>query len=323
MIQGAYNSMGIRPATVLLVLLIPGVASAQDLENRWKNYLAIEAQVEAATESERRWVDRREELRMDIRQLQNRQAWHNGWIIELLIARKSSLQVELADSLIQVRNNISQLTVQQAEAFSALKRTYQQILLSSEAQNRLSRSQKEQAITIGGRLLGKGAAAFDWPDYTSILNSQYESGALKRLVFEDLQSVLQAKLVLIDALLAEKETELALLDRLNEFHRDLGYQRISDLDLEGGSSTGATAADVRDLASQAPYDELTSDSKDLGYTSGDNRNRPSSIRPNPMLSGQTELPLNLNPIGETIERLIRKRQQYLDLLQRIEAELPY
>ena len=322
MISGTHNSIGIRPA-LLFVLLIPGIVWAQDLEAHWQNYLTIEAEVDLASESEGRWVERREELRIEIRELQNRQAWHNGWIIELLIARKSSLQVELADSLIRVRNNISRLKAQQAEAFSALKRNYQQILLASEARIRLSRSQKEQAITIGGRLLGTGAAAIDLPDYTSILDSQYESGALKRLVFEDLQSVIQTKLVLIDALLAEKQTEIALLNRLNEFHRDLGYQRKSDLDLQGSGSSAATARGVQDLSSNVPDEAPTLVGKAFGYTGGDDLNRPSSVSQNPMLSGKTDIPSNLSPIGEAIERLIRKRQQYLDLLQRIEAELPH
>ncbi|GAI90359.1 unnamed protein product, partial [marine sediment metagenome] len=145
-----------------------------------------------------------------------------------------------------------------------------------------------------------------------------------RLVLEDLHSVLQAKLALIDSLLTEKETEQALLNRLNEFHRDLSYQMQSNLDI--GSSQGTTEAG-------API-EITSDDILVGTFGGEKSERAwgaEETQPNlatpmtqsPVASGATNIQLNLDPVDGAINRLKHKRHQYQDLLRQIETELPH
>jgi len=320
----AHNPTAIRPAIAFLLVVVPGIVWAQDLEVQWGNYLAVEAQVDAAGELERSWVEQHENLRDEIHRLQAGQAWYNGWIIELLIARKSSHQVELADSLRQVRNTIADLTAQRAAAFSAFKKAYRQILFASEPQSKLTLSQKEQAFAIGRRLMNQGDATLDLPDYAPILDSPYEDEAVKRLVLEDLHSVLQAKLGLIDSLLTEKETEQALLNRLNEFHRDLSYQMQSNLDI--GSSRDATEAG-------APG-EVTSGDIFVAFLGGEKSERAwgaeetqpdlaTPITQSPAASGATNIQLSLDPVDDAINRLKHKRQQYQDLLQQIETEFPH
>lgn len=315
-------------AMVLLWLVMPGLAWTQDLEAQWRHYLAVEAGVEAASAAESRWIEQHEKLGVEVRELRASRAWYNGWIIELLIAGKSSLQVELADSLRQVQDTIAGLKGQRAEAFSALKQAYQQILLGAEPQNRLTAAEKEQAITIGRRMMNRSNAVFDLPDYTSIIDSPYEHEALKRIVLEDLKSVVQAKLVLIDSLLAEKETEVALLNRLNEFHRDLGYQLKSNLDLAAAGSRGAA-----NPGEPGSYDEAgvyyagaegltfgTVD-KEAGFAEKSQGNQLSPLDQNPILPGETELQLGSDPFDKVINRLQDKRRQYQLLLKRLQAEL--
>ena len=319
----AHSWAAVRPAMVLLLLLIPSLAWMQDLEAQWRNYLAVEALVAAANETESRWIEQHEKRGGEVRELQAGRTWYNGWIIELLIARKSALQVQLADSLHQVQAMIAQLEAQRAEAFSALKQVYQQILLEAGPQKRLTVSEKEQAITIGRRLMNRSNAVLDLPDYTSIIDSPYEHAALKRIVLEDLQSVVQVKLVLIDSLLAEKETDVVLLNRLNEFHRDLGYQLKSNLDLAAAGSQGAAS-----LSEPGNYDEaglLTFDDveREAGITDKGQRNPLSLLDQNPILPGETGVQLGIDSFDEVINRLKDKRRQYQKLLQRLQAELLY
>ena len=174
--------------------------------------------------------------------------------------------------------------------------------------------------------MSQNDATFDLPDYSSILNSPYENDAVKRLVLEDLQSVLQAKLVLIDSLLTEKETELALLSRLNEFHRDLSYQMQSNLDLEPSSSTEATSSNMPagDTWDESIREEsfFGGDAK-AGLVDGNDRSPATPLSRSPVVSGETDIQLNVDPIDEVIGRLKNKRQQYQDLLRQIETELPH
>ncbi|MFB0515337.1 MAG: hypothetical protein ACETWG_01885 [Candidatus Neomarinimicrobiota bacterium] len=321
------NTAVLRRAVVPALLLFQTTAWAQDLETPWRNYLSVDARLEVAVATEQQWREQQHQLQEEIRKLQASQSWYNGWIVEIVLARNSARQVELADSLRQIHNRIADLKTRRDHAFLALREVYQRILLEAESEDRLSLSQKEQALTIGRRLLSQGGATFDLPDYSSILNSPYENEAVKRLVLADLQSVLQAKLVLIDSLLTEKETELALLARLNEFHRDLSYQLQSNLDLEPGSPQEPTSPREvfvygwgEDDASTAIGNEKSERANEAG---GSRTDLATPLSRSPAVSGETNIPLNGDPIGEVIKRLKTKRQQYQDLLRQIETELPH
>ena len=321
----AHSWVAVRPAMVLLLLLMPSLAWTQDLEAQWRNYLTVEARVAAASAAESRWIEQHDKLGVEVRELQASRTWYNGWIIELLIARKSALQVELADSLHQVQDTVAGLNAQRAAAFSALKQVYQQILLEAGPQKRLTVSEKEQAITIGRRLMNRSNAVFDLPDYSSIIDSPYEHAALKRIVLQDLQSVVQAKLVLIDSLLAEKETDVVLLNRLNEFHRDLGYQLKSNLDLAAAGSQGAASPSQLDGYSDATGLEsnFITTVRAAGLAEKTQGNPLSPLDQNPILPGETEVQLGIDPFDDVINRLKDKRRQYQALLQRLQAELLY
>ena len=314
-----------KPAFVFTLLLIQSTLWAQDLETPWRDFISVDARLVAANELERGWLGQQHKLSEEIRNLQQSQSWYNGWIIELLLARKSALQVELADSLQQIRKKIAASEVQRNEAFLALRKVYQQILFAAEPENSLSRSQQEQVLAIGRQLLSQGDVTLELPDYTSILDSPYENDAIKRLVLKDLQSVLLAKLVLIDSLLTAKVAELALLNRLNEFHRDLSYQMKSNLDPATAGNTYEMAAGFNEPVRDSYGDDFISAEGSKGVNWSD-ESMPDLAPPtvqNPIVSRETSIQLSLNPIDETINRLRNKRQQYQDLLRQIDTELPH
>ncbi|UCD36796.1 MAG: hypothetical protein JSW54_08110 [Fidelibacterota bacterium] len=307
----------------ITLLIIPGVSRAQNLDAHWQSYLTLDAQVQAASESEQSWIMQEQNLREDIQSLQAGRSWYNGWIIELILARKSSQMVELADSLQAVQIRMANLEERRNSAFSTLKEVYQQILLDSQSEARLSRAQKEQAITIGEQLITQSDASFDLPDYASILNSPYEDEDIKRLVLNDLRSVLRGKLVLIDSLLSEKETEEALLKRLNEFHRDLSYQRESDLDFEAGDYQDVASAYATEKGVAAGTFTTDFGAGDRAALIEGESGPPVSMTQEPLLSEDSDFRLQGRPVADVTGWLKGKRQQYQELLRQIETELPH
>ncbi|GAG23337.1 unnamed protein product, partial [marine sediment metagenome] len=56
---------------------------------------------------------------------------------------------------------------------------------------------------------------------------------------------------------------------------------------------------------------------------GSEYNLTTTLSQSPVVSGEADMIMNLNPIDETINRLRNKRQQYQDLLRQIDTELPH
>ena len=77
----AHSWVAVRPAMVLLLLLMPSLAWTQDLEAQWRNYLTVEARVAAASAAESRWIEQHDKLGVEVRELQASRTWYNGWII--------------------------------------------------------------------------------------------------------------------------------------------------------------------------------------------------------------------------------------------------
>lgn len=319
------------PVLIAAGLLAVVPVAAQNLEASWTDYLSANAALETAQTNQHQWNVRQQELIAEIRTLQGNQSWYNGWIIEWQIARRSRSQVQLADSLQQVQRRLTVLKKRHAVAFSALKQTYRQLLLAPSNRDELSPAEKEQAIAIGRQFIGRRDPTSDLPDYASMLNDPFEDPAVRRLVLQDLQTVLQVKLGLIDSLIIERETELALLERLDEFHRDLGYQLQSELDPEAD----ADLAYLEATADQANLGEAFSpEERDFALSAFDQEPEYSeksyavtSPGQSPLVTGETDvgsataaLASGATPIEAALRQLRNKRQQYQDLMHRINSE---
>ncbi len=316
------NRSFMSPVFFAMGLLSVVPVSAQNLEASWTDYLSANAALEMAQTSQHQGNVRQQELIVEIRTLQGNQSWYNGWIIEWQIARRSRSQVQLADSLQKVQRRLTVLKKRHAVAFSALKQTYRQLLLASSNRDELSPAEKEQAIAIGRQFIGRRDPASDLPDYASMLNGPFEDPAVRRLVLQDLQTVLQVKLGLIDSLIIERETELALLERLDEFHRDLGYQLQSELDPEADADLAyveeafATEADGSGLSAfdrEAEYSEKSYAVTSPGQSPLATEEIEVGLTAAALASGAT-------PIDAALRQLRSKRQQYQDLMHRINSE---
>lgn len=312
-------------AVVIIPLIACPVLTAQELEVAWDDYLNADARLETAVSSEQTWLEQQNRLQAEIRDLQKNQAWYNGWIVEYLLSRKSAQQLSLADSLLQARGRIRSLQQRKVLAFQVLKQVYEDMLLSADAQESLSASQKEQAVTLGQWLLTRHESHLDLPDYSTILSGQYENEAIRDMVFNDLQVVLRTKIASIDALLAEKKQEITLLNRLNEFHHDLSIQIESDRDYQGTTESDEASWTVSrehiddDLAGMFVDGEKSTTSS---YADIEEQDYLGFVRMNISQGEDKDIPLNSDPLYDELQRLTRISQQYQDLLQRLETQLP-
>jgi hypothetical protein len=298
---------------------------AQELNVAWDEYLDADARLKTAMSSEQTWREQQSQLQAEIRDLQKDRAWYNGWIIEYLLSRKSGQQLDLADSLLQVRGRIDNLQQRKGLAFQVLKQVYEEMLLSDDVQASLSVSQKEQAVTLGQWLLTRSESHPDLPDYSAILTEQYENEAIKDMVFHDLREVLRTKLASIDALLAEKKQEITLLNRLNEFHHDLSIQIESDRDLQGDTESGQAYYVGPEVIPDEDIDHAVfgeGEPKATRYTVIEDQDYLGDVRRNISEGEDGGISLNPDPLYDELQRLSSISQQYQTLLQRLETELP-
>lgn len=312
-------------AVVLMPLLTAAVLTGQELEVAWDDYLNADARLAIAMDREQELQGQQNRLQAEIRELQEDRAWYNGWIVEYRLSQKSAKQLELADSLLQVKGRIGNMRRRMESTFQVLKQVYEDLLLADNVGESFTTSEKEQAVVLGQSLLSRSESPLDLPDYSAILAEQYENEELRDMVFSDLQIVLRTKLAAIDALLAEKEQEITLLNRLNEFHRDLSLQIESDRDVRGGSGLDrAYSKEAEDLGEDHGAATFV-DNEETGagrYAEIEDQDYMGTVRRNISESEIEDISLNPDPLYNELRRLSRISQQYQNLLQRLETELP-
>ncbi len=292
---------------------------AQDVERAWTEVIAIDNQIASAKGAERKVMEEQQSIQAEIQSLEEDKTWYNGWIFEMRLAKRNALLVGMADSLQRVRKIIADLTVERETAFFGFKQVYRETILKDEAA--FSSSEKEQAIVLGRWLINQPGQAIDLPDYGAILQGPYEDPKIKRLVMADLQLVLQAKLALIDVLIHEQESEAILVNRLNEFHTDLGLEMNANLELAESSSENLFADKNAEGAATMDYHttELTEkrtiiNEQAANIAAPTGQNQLATIP-------ETPLPAQAPALKDALSWLKLKQQAYRELLQHIQAEL--
>lgn len=304
------------------LFIIVGSLWAQDLRTAWEDYVSTDTELAGAIEEERVLLEQQNELEKEIRSLKENQSWYNGWINEMRLSRKSSEQVALASSLDTVQGQISLLSFERQKAFLSLKRIYRQIVETQD----LSQSDKAAAISLGRMIIARSDRPLNFPDYSSLLTGPFEDKEIKRLVMQDLQSVLRMKLNSVDSLLTEKRSERKLVLRLNEFHRDLALQLESDRDLGSGrlQQLGVGRASEEpsegEILDNRPYAGFWED--DFSAV-GEPKSGVDVSVPQDQVTQENPVdsPLELGSIERDIDLLESKRHQYRELLRQIEKEL--
>lgn len=296
------------------------VAAAQDLQQIWRTYADSDENLAHAESNRERLQADRTVLQAEISALQENRNWYNGWISELLIARKTATVTALSDSLTVTSRRCRILDDQREAAFDELKKAYRQVLNTGD----LDARDKEQAIVLGDLILRHDDGTLELPDYTNLLTREFENQAVAELVFRDLQTLLTFKLGLIDSVLAQRQEERDLLERLNEFQRDLSLLQESNRDLGAPPATRSdysTAEAVAGTDNMATFGGLNEPDKTRGglenITAVDQeRTGGTSVS----ASGDYFERRGSAAAGE-IDRLLAKRRQYRQILDRLESEI--
>ncbi|MFQ6674009.1 MAG: hypothetical protein ACE5GH_04395, partial [Fidelibacterota bacterium] len=86
------------PVLMLLVFLL-GTGLSQDLRRAWGKYVSVDAQLAVALAKQKGLSEQQKDIQKQMGSLKGKQSWFNGWITEIVLARKSAAIVDLADSL--------------------------------------------------------------------------------------------------------------------------------------------------------------------------------------------------------------------------------
>jgi len=304
---------------LVIIVSVWSISSAQDLVTVWGNYITIDEELTQVKTREQFLKEQQDILHGEIRTLQERKSWYNGWINKMKRVRKSEAHSTISDSLLTIRRELVILSGKRDDAFLALRRVYEYLLLESEISEELSIPDKETVISLGQWILIQRSRPLDFPDYSSILASNFEDEEIKQLVLVDLQSVLETKLFFIDSLLTERYSETELVNRLNEFHRDLSLQMESDRDLGTMES--------QEFSTIKTY--LTNDEGVFGVGDSPGRIVKEDVQSYDITALQTQVPSEKGMISLSgfdliegdIALLELKRQQYQQLLHQIKKEL--
>ncbi|MCK5330764.1 MAG: hypothetical protein KAK01_05100 [Candidatus Marinimicrobia bacterium] len=306
----------------LLILMIVAlvILPAQDFGRAWDNFLTIDSDLNSVLAKLDKIVEHQSILQAEIEVLKTDRTWYNGWINEMLLARKTTTFATLADSAAILQTRSEQLKISREQALRSLKKEYTDIL----QQGNLTDSDKERAISLGTWMMGRPSGKIDLPDYTTLLEIEYEDEQIRQLVWRDLRVVVAAKLTIVDSLLNERYLEQELLKRLNEFHQDLSLQQESNRDLGSPASSRSVFTDAEATFGGGEYD--VNNELDVGWKSTQELVdialiEQSDLNFNPEGAAVAgTLPVTRSTSGE-ISRLTTKRRHYQEILARLEAEL--
>ncbi|MFH1852706.1 MAG: hypothetical protein ABIA75_10205 [Candidatus Neomarinimicrobiota bacterium] len=296
------------------------VAAAQDLQQIWSTYADSDENLARAESNCERLRADQTVLQAEISALQENRNWYNGWISELLIARKTATVTVLSDSLTVTSRRCRILDDQREAAFDELKKAYRQVLNTGELDVR----DKEQAIVLGDLILRHDDGTLELPDYTNLLTREFENQAVAELVFRDLQTLLAFKLGLIDSVLAQRREERELLERLNEFQRDLSLLQESNRDLVAPPATRADystaeAVDGTDVnATFGGWNEPDKTGGGLENVTAIDREQSGAT---PVSASGDYFERRGSAAAGEIDRLLAKQRQYRQILDRLGSEI--
>lgn len=306
----------------LLILMAAAlvILPAQDFGRAWDNFLTIDSDLNSVLAKQDKVVEHQSILQAEIEVLKTNRTWYNGWINEMLLARKTTAYTTLTDSTTRLESRLAILLPEREQALRSLKKEYTDIL----QQGNLTDSDKERAISLGTWMMGRPSGKIDLPDYTTLLEIEYEDEQIRQLVWRDLRVVVAAKLTIVDSLLNERYLEQELLKRLNEFHQDLNLQQESDRDL--GAPTSSRSVFTKTEAAFGGGEDYVNNDLDASGTAlrdiaGITFIEQSGLIINPEGAATAGSQPDARGTSGEISRLTVKRQRYQDILLRLEAEL--
>jgi len=194
------------------------------------------------------------DLKSEGRRLQQSSAWYNAWLNKLLLASNSDRQLIMLDSLKALNDRLELLLSRQSSELIALKQAYEQVLISYESKGVMLDVERETSRRVGNWLLHQPAEDIRLPDYSNLVQGEYENQELRHLVLMDVQHLLLGKLAQLDSLLDRKAAQVELSARLADFHQDLGLQMEADQDIQKRDASGESTKNLNWFNTASPLE---------------------------------------------------------------------
>ena len=307
-----------RLALAICLLWSTGLVS-QDLQQEWHDFLLANDIYQTELAVEGQLVDQYLVLNMRISQLETDKTWYNEWIVKYRIAGLVSYQLTIADSLRLLKHRLPSLKAQYDATFTELKQSYEAVLFSRDDEP-LSQNELLQALEFGDLMTSRSTSTYEFPDYTDLIQTDYNDETVKKMVLQDLKGLIRLKLVIMDSLVSEIQSEMALARRLQEFQSDLSYQLESDIDPVSGSGGTPSPAGEESYS----FTGLISDGGErMATLKSDNQGGEMSIGAggNLNLGDPAAIAINLHPLDSDLKYLSTMTQKYRGILQTIDTEL--
>ncbi|MCF7805215.1 MAG: hypothetical protein K9N46_13205 [Candidatus Marinimicrobia bacterium] len=292
---------------------------AQELETAWQEYISAETRYQDLMEQRRIYEGRQQSLLERQQRLRDNHRWYNGWIINMQQAGVSEDLVVVADSLREISRRLQSQNAQRDSLFEELKATYQDVLRNPQQQDMPSGQFRELTNVIIKSLITKNPTTGALPDYTDIVNNLYQDSETRQTVLQDLQRVLEKKIVLLDSLMTSRRNDLSLLRSMEEFQENIQLQSQTDADVSRAGEVGGNTRAGESGPSQGYFNDYNSGIE----TSAD---RIEKIDEEGQDFQQVPAKVDVSPgsktaVKEDIDRLERSRNEYQRLLESIRKEL--
>ncbi len=312
-----------RGLLLILCSIMYTPVMAQPLDSLWNGFLQLETELSHTQNRRSLYLNEQSQLIQKQAKLQQKQNWLNGWLVELRLSKVNKALVNVADTLDVIARKIDTYQEDYETYLQKFKEAYQKEFNTYN----LTSLDSHRVNLLVNTIINDDVPESELPDYHHLVQSLENDAAIKQLVYNDLRLLLQEKITFIDSIIAEKQQDLILLQRLDQFHEDIVLQIEANTDI---------ALSNQPLAETFQEGESRYASRDRALTefgaSGDglnSENEDLSVSDQPqddILSGTSGMnnpgePGDIHPVVSDIQRLNTKREQYQNILQKLREEV--
>jgi len=296
-------------------LLVLSSGFAEDLESAWSSFTVTGSEINHVHTRIESLLQEQSTLKIENIKLQEGATWYNGWLNKWLLSSNADRQLEIV-RLIQSRESEKRdLELRRHAELETLKHYYALLASDYEKTGLIPIENRSTAQRVGRLINNVSPKNISLPDYGEMIKDQYKSPVLRRMVLEDLSSLLHAKLTQLDSMIDRQNDELELASRLADFHEDLGLQLAAGQDVQERDEQGES---IQNYSWESHNDQMFDASVGTAASVRAASNETRVIR----IDRQALSVSNQAEIGDDEKTMFEeKREEYQNLLGQIATEL--
>ncbi len=302
---------------ICLMALVMSVAGiSQDLESAWQQYTDTGSKLTQLDIQIQQLLTQQEQLRAENISLLESTTWYNSWLNKLRLSGNTDEQLKLLAQIEALEAQQEAASIQLKTELEQLKQSYTRLVQEYEQSGRFPNLERSTAQHVTQLLKQKYNEQILLPDYRELVEDEYASPALRRLVLEDLSTLLKNKLASIEQAIQESQEQAELSERLQSFQEDLGLQIKAVQDIRERDEQGEPS---QNYSWETRHDQMFdaavgTEASELGSGGGESvvitMDRSSLLSPDIETGG-----------SDGQRRLRGKQLEYQMLLQQITTEL--